>query len=183
MKNSQQDVLRFWFEETAPVQWFQTSPQFDLEITKRFAGLYRMASNGLCDGWATNADGALTLIIILDQFSRNMFRGLPAAYAMDTKAIDIAAKAIDRGFDQIHPPQRRRFFYLPFMHSENLSDQIKSVSLFEKMKDIDPISFAHAQRHFQTIEAFGRFPHRNKIYDRENTPTEAKYLTETQQSR
>lgn len=183
MKNSQQDVLRFWFEETIPVQWFQINPAFDLEITHRFSALYRIATGGLCDGWATDADGVLALIIVLDQFSRNMFRGLPAAYAMDAKTIGIATQAIDRGFDQIHPPQRRRFFYLPFMHSENLSDQMKSISLFEKMKDIDPISFAHAQRHFQTIESFGRFPQRNKIYGRETTASEIKYLAETQQSR
>ena len=183
MRNAKQDVLHFWFEETAPVQWFQINPEFDLEITQRFADLYRMTADGLCDGWATDADGALALIIILDQFSRNMFRGLPSAYAMDRKALEIAAQAIDKGFDQIHPPLRRRFFYLPFEHSENMEDQIKSIHFFERMKDIDPISFTHAQRHFQTIKTFGRFPHRNSIYGRATTASEEKYLTETQQSR
>ena len=178
MKDSRQDVVRFWFEETAPVQWFQINPAFDNSIRERFADAYHMACAGYCNTWAQDADGALALILLFDQFSRNMFRGTPEAYATDARARTIAAAALETGFDQIHPPHRRRFFYLPFEHSENIDDQYRSVSLFATLREDDPLSYEYALRHLQTIERFGRFPHRNAILGRVNTPDEAKFLTE-----
>ncbi len=133
---------------------------------------------GHCDDWALSADGALVLILTFDQFPRNMFRGKDQAYATDDKALSIAALAIERGFDQVFIPLKRRFFYLPFEHSENIDDQYRSVELFGKMKDDDPLGLEYAERHLRVIEQFGRFPHRNEFLGRESTPAELAYLKE-----
>lgn len=178
MKNSREDVLSFWFTETAPVQWFQVSPEFDTMVKERFLDLFRMAQQGICDGWTVSADGALALVILFDQFPRNMFRDTPEAYATDHLALKISRQAIEKGFDQVFVPLKRRFLYLPFEHSENLEDQKRSVSLFETMKEEDPLGFEYALRHQSVIEKFGRFPHRNKILGRESSPEEEKYLKE-----
>lgn len=182
MKNSRQDVLDFWFEETAPVQWFQVNPDFDGLIRTQFLSLYTLATRGLCDNWMHDADGALALIILFDQFPRNMFRGSAQSFATDDKAREVARYALDKGFDQIHPPLRRRFFYLPFEHSENMADQEKSVALFETMRDDDPLGYDYARRHRDTIARFGRFPYRNAVLGRANTPDEEKYLQEISQN-
>ncbi len=178
MKDSQREVLDFWFVETAPVQWFQKNSVFDDMIRERFSSLYDMTKEGFCDGWAKDADGCLSLIIILDQFPRNMFRNTPRAFESDAKALSIARDAISKGFDQVIPQTKRRFIYLPFEHSENIEDQKRSVELFESMKDEDPLGYEYAVRHLRTIEKFGRFPNRNAALGRESTAEEAIYLDE-----
>jgi uncharacterized protein (DUF924 family) len=123
-----------------------------------------------------SSDGCLALCLLLDQFPRNMFRGSAKAYATDSKALVIAKYAISKGFDQVLIPIKRRFLYLPFEHSENLNDQRRCVELFETMKKYDPMGHDYALRHLKTIERFGRFPHRNIILNRMDTPEEQEYL-------
>jgi uncharacterized protein (DUF924 family) len=178
MKNTREEILSFWFTETTPAQWFQVSKEFDEMVREKFLDHFSLASKGFCDDWATSADGALALLLTFDQFPRNMFRDMPRAYETDGKALNIAALSIERGFDQVFAPLKRRFFYLPFEHSENIDDQRRSVALFDTMKHDDPMAIEYAQRHLRVIEQFGRFPHRNKILGRESTPAEIAYLNE-----
>lgn len=178
MRDTRQEVLKFWFEETAPAQWFQKNEAFDSEIRDRFHVTYDMAAKDLCADWARDADGVLALCLVLDQFPRNMFRGSAKAFATDEKALLIAKAAIHKGLDQLLSPIKRRFVYLPFEHSEVLADQKRSVQLFEAMKEADPMGHEYARRHYSVIERFGRFPHRNAILGRENTAEEIAYLAE-----
>ena len=178
MKDLRKDILDFWFVETKAKQWFQVNEDFDNIIKDRYEDAYEKAASGAYDEWKNDSDGALALILLLDQFSRNMFRGTPKAFATDNKALIIAKYAISKGLDQVHAAQKRRFIYLPFEHSENLSDQHRSVELYEKTKDDDPLGYDYAMRHFKIIEEFGRFPHRNKILSRDNTPEEETYLAQ-----
>lgn len=176
MRDTKQEVLRFWFDEIEPVQWFQKNSSFDEEVRERFHCTYDMACKDLCALWSKDADGVLALCLVLDQFPRNMFRDTPKAFETDDKALAIANEAINKGLDQILSPQKRRFVYMPFMHSEKLEDQQKCVSLFEGVKNDDPLSHEYAVKHLRVIEAFGRFPHRNVILGRESTSQELEYL-------
>lgn len=178
MRDTKQDVLHFWFDETEPVQWFQKNDDFDRLVAERFQVTVTMAQDGLCDAWASDADGALALCIVLDQFPRNIYRNLPGSFASDDKALRVAKAAIRAGFDQILPPLRRRFIYLPFEHSESADDQDRSVALFATMQTDDPIAYEYALRHRDVIRRFGRFPHRNAILGRQNTADEQLYLTQ-----
>ena len=179
MKNVQKDVLAFWFDESQPPQWFQINADFDAQITARFADDHDKAARGIFDDWKNDPEGCLALCLLLDQFPRNMFRGTARAFATDGKALVIAKYALAKGFDQILPPLKRRFLYLPFEHSETLSDQRKCASLFEKMKKDDPLGYDYALRHLKVIEQYGRFPHRNKILSRMSTPDEEEYLAQS----
>lgn len=176
MKDNRQNIISFWFDETQPQQWFQVNPEFDQVIKERFAETYELAASGVCDEWKKDAQGCLALCILLDQFPRNMFRGDKKAFATDNQALLVAKHAIHRGFDQILVPMKRRFLYMPFMHSEHLNDQKKSVELFETMQVEDPMGYEHALRHYREIERFDRFPYRNKALARDNTPEEDEYL-------
>jgi uncharacterized protein (DUF924 family) len=176
MKNSQADIIDFWFVETPPSQWFQKNPDFDQTIRDRYLKLYEWAKEGLCDGWMRDVDGCLALCILLDQFPRNMFRGLAQSFATDSKALFVAETAIKKGYDQILIPSKRRFLYLPFEHSESLNHQERSLALFETMKEDDPISYDYALRHLKIIQQFGRFPHRNIILGRESNAAELEFL-------
>lgn len=178
MSTLQNSVLSFWFEETTPEQWFLSDPSFDRIVVSKFSGLYEDAALGLYDEWMGTPEGSLALCILLDQFPRNMFRGTPRAFATDKKALGIANRALDRGFDKALPPRDRRFLYLPFEHSENLDDQKKSVALFETMRGDDETGYDYAVRHLAVIERFGRFPHRNKILGRVSTSAEEDYLAQ-----
>jgi uncharacterized protein (DUF924 family) len=176
MKNTQADILHFWFSETAPSQWFQKNPEFDELIILRYARLYEWGRDGLCDGWMRDVDGCLALCILLDQFPRNMFRGSEQAFQSDAKALYVAKTAISKGYDQILSPLKRRFLYLPFEHSESMDEQKRSLDLFETLKADDPIVYEYALRHYKVIEQFGRFPHRNAVLGRESTPAERDFL-------
>ncbi|NQZ14662.1 MAG: DUF924 domain-containing protein [Alphaproteobacteria bacterium] len=178
MKDIQEDIIHFWFEETQPSQWFQVNPEFDALTKEKYEDAYNSAAAGQFDDWQKNADGALALCILLDQMPRNMFRGTPKAFATDKKALVAAKFAISKGLDQVLPVVKRRFLYLPFEHSEVLSDQVRCVELFEKIKDEDKLGHDYALRHLQVVEKYGRFPHRNKILGRENTPEEEEYLAQ-----
>lgn len=145
-------------------------------IRDRFSGVYDMAVRGVCDNWAGKVDGALALVLIFDQFPRNMFRGLPQSFATDDRALEVSRKVLDLGYDHLVNETKRRFFYLPFEHSEQIEDQNLSVSLFDKMKDNDPLSYEYAVRHRDIIQKFGRFPHRNAVLGRSSTVEELAFL-------
>ena len=176
MRDTKHEIIHFWFNETDPQQWFQKSPEFDALVKERFGVTYQMAKDGLCQAWAKDAEGALALVIVLDQFPRHMFRDTPAAFETDEQALLAAKKAIASGFDQILEPVKRGFLYVPFQHSENMSDQNRSVELMSSMQYENPAGYDYAIRHRVVIEKYGRFPHRNKILGRENTPEEEEYL-------
>jgi uncharacterized protein (DUF924 family) len=177
MKDWKREVLDFWFVRTSPVQWFQISGEFDSLVRDRFLSFYDAAKTGAYGFWETGPDGCLALCLTFDQFPRILFRGTPDAYASDALAVRVADVALSRGFDQLMPPIKRRFLYLPFEHSENLEDQKKSLRLFGSMREEDPLSYEYAQRQAEVIERFGRFPGRNRILGRESTPEEERFLS------
>ena len=181
-----QEVLDFWFgREDEPGYgefrraWFQKDPEFDRRIRNRFESLYEEAAAGELDDWKEEARSCLALVILLDQFPRNMYRGDPRTYATDRLALAIAEYAVDRALDRELPPFQRAFLYMPFMHSENLEHQRRSVELFRGLEgSAGPDSAGYAVRHMEIIERFGRFPHRNEILGRRTTPEEAEFLTQ-----
>ena len=167
------DVLHFWFEHCAPEQWFKRDDAFDADLRQRFLPLHAgVATLGLEDCLA-DAVTALAATVVLDQFSRNMFRGTPAAFAMDAKALAIAQGSIARGFDAGVPEARRLFFYLPFEHAEDAALQALCVALFAPL-GADYLRSAEA--HKAIVDRFGRFPHRNAILGRTSTPEEIEFL-------
>lgn len=178
-------ILDFWFgssseENPKPRQiWFHKDPVFDRHIRTQFLGDYSKASAGELDHWQDSAAGCLALILLLDQFPRNMFRGSAQAFATDDSALRLAHHARERGFDQKLPPIKRMFIYLPFEHSENLEDQLHSVRLFEQFRSEPAMesTIVYAIKHGQIIERFGRFPHRNAILGRISTPEEEAFLS------
>ncbi|MDQ1901744.1 DUF924 family protein [Paracoccus sp. WLY502] len=169
-----QDVLDFWFSEDMEPYWFAKSDEIDDRIRDGFADTYRAAHHRDLDPWAATPDGALALVILLDQFPRNMFRGTGRAFESDDIALEHARAAVEAGFDQQVDARRRMFLYLPFEHSEDLPDQTRSVELFEALGD--PGYLDYAIQHRDIIERFGRFPHRNALLDRRNTPAEDDFL-------
>ncbi len=177
MRDTKQEILSFWFEETSPQQWFHKNETFDEEIRARFMVTYEMAKKDLCVEWTKNADGVLALCLVLDQFPRNMFRESPKAFETDDKIKMIVIEALHKGFDMVLNPVKRRFMYMPFMHSESLNDQKRCVRSFETMKNDDPLSYEYAVKHKDVIEKFNRFPHRNKFLGRESSEEELSYLS------
>jgi uncharacterized protein (DUF924 family) len=175
------EVLDFWFAGEPTVSrkaWFVKDAAFDLSCG-RFREALRAAREGAFDAWTATPHGSLALLILLDQFSRNLHRGSPEAFAADSKARQVARDAVSRGFDRNLTPVERMFLYLPFEHSESLPDQEISVNLFETLRETlgsDAIGYAH--RHRDVIRRFGRFPHRNAVLGRISTPEEQSYLSE-----
>lgn len=167
------EVLRFWFEECVPEQWFKQDEAFDQTLRARFGAVHAQVMALAQELCLTDADSALAATIVLDQLSRNMFRGTPAAFAADAKALGIAEAAVTRGFDQHLPDARRQFLYLPFEHAEDAAAQQRSVALFAAL---DPEALRWAEAHRVVIERFGRFPHRNAILGRVSTPEEIEFL-------
>lgn len=188
------DILAFWFGKPEDdgycghgeprEAWWQKDPVYDAEIRSRYLDHYARAIAGELDSMAQTPEGALALILMLDQFPRNMFRGRPETYASDEKARKLAREALGSGFDQCLPPVWRWFFYLPFEHSETLADQDLSVSLFEALPDIEGTEQTHSSslRHREIVARFGRFPHRNEILGRDSTPEEIEFLKEPNSS-
>ncbi len=171
-----EDVLRYWVDEIGPERWCETDAGIDTEIRNRFEGLWRRAGDGDCDHWLLTPRGALALMIVLDQFPRNMFRGLATAYRTDSRALRIAKQAIGRGHDKVTPEPERQFFYLPLMHSEGLPDQERCVRLIKLgMPQTGIEQMEHARRHREVIRRFGRFPSRNRPLGRHDTEAERHY--------
>ena len=167
------DVLKFWFEETKPENWFTKSDAFDDEVRRRFEPLHESFLEGRVTVPRT-ARAYLAEIIVLDQFSRNLHRGLPSAFAADSKALARAKEGIELGFDREVTDRERAFFYMPLMHSESLADQEKCVLLFARLGNKE--SMKYAVEHRDIIERFGRFPHRNSILERDSTPAEIEFM-------
>jgi uncharacterized protein (DUF924 family) len=165
-------VLEFWFDEHAR-DWFVKNPAFDEQIRARFLALHEAAAAGGLAHWADDPRSCLALVIVLDQFPRNMFRGEARAFATDAPARATARVILERGWDKTMTPSERLFAYLPFEHSESLEDQILSCEL---MKEFDPELREYAERHRDIIQRFGRFPHRNALLGRENTAAETEFL-------
>lgn len=169
------DVLDFWWR-AGPDRWYANDPAFDADIRARFLALHARAAAHTLPEWERTCDGALALVIILDQFSRNMFRGKPEAFAHDKLAREIADRALVRGFDHAFPIPHRGFFYLPFQHAENPAAQERSVDLFGNMGDAESLRYALAHR--DCIARFGRFPARNAALGRATTDEERAFLKE-----
>ncbi len=175
-----EEILNFWFgdEDGFRETWFRGGEAFDQEIQSRFGGDYERAAAGELDGWKSSPRGCLALILLLDQFPRNMFRGDTRAFATDPQAREAAKHAIESGFDRSLRPIERIFVYLPFEHSEDLEDQRRSVELFRALgRDLDSDELLdYAIRHKRVIARFGRFPHRNEVLGRSSTPEEEAFL-------
>jgi uncharacterized protein (DUF924 family) len=171
-----EDVLTFWFSEEAKPKWFVRDDAFDAIVRERFASAFDAAKTGAFDHWAEMPEGALALVILLDQVPRNSFRGNAQAFSGDEKALAVAKAAIARGFDAALPSDRRNFLYMPFQHSERLEDQEQGMTLFAANDVADGLKWMTAHR--DVIARFGRFPHRNAILGRTSTPEEVEFLTQ-----
>ena len=169
------DVLHFWFEETKPYQWFRRDDRFDEAIKSRFGAMHEAATRGRLDVWRAHPVYSLSLILILDQFSRNLYRDTPKAFAQDAQALEVAREALARRFDHLVNDQRKAFFYMPLMHAEDLSVQEECVALF-KARLPTGMNLPYAIEHRDIVKRFGRFPHRNKTFERTSTPEEIAFL-------
>jgi len=168
------EVLRFWFEELHPAQWWKKDPALDRLIAARFGDLHAQAACCELHGWRNSARGRLAEIVVLDQFSRNIHRDTPGAFASDALALALAQEAIAAGAEAELNAEYRRFLYMPYMHSESLAIHDIAVVLFGN--NGLPDNFDFELKHRQVIERFGRYPHRNAILGRESTPEEIEFL-------
>lgn len=166
------EVVEFWRQAGASM-WFAKDADFDRRFRENFLEAHEAAARGDLDNWMTTPEGALALLVLLDQFPRNAFRGSPRMYATDAAARRIAAAAVDAGHDRQMPRDLRTFFYLPFSHSEDLADQDRSVAL---CGPLGPPDSAHSERHRDIVKRFGRFPHRNPILGRNMRAEEQEFL-------
>ncbi len=173
---SHNDVLRFWFEEATPKQWFGKDVAFDETIRRRFADPHRRAAHGETSAWRDTPEGRLAEIIVLDQFSRNLFRDSAEAFACDATALALAEDAIRHGADKRLPADRRVFLYMPFMHSESRPAHRRAVWLFVKLLPRYWGFLRFELRHKRIIDRFGRYPHRNEVLGRTSTPEERAFL-------
>lgn len=168
------DILDFWFSDRARPRWFDSTAEFDREITDRFHDAWQAAARGELDAWIAEPEGALALVIVLDQFPLHMFRGRAEAYSTEAKARSVTRLVLARQWDTGFAPEQRAFLYLPLMHSESLDDQEESVALYEALGL--PESLYWARHHRELIRRFSRFPHRNAALGRASTPEELAYL-------
>jgi len=166
------EVLKFWFERDRKA-WFDKNPVFDAQIRQRFLPHYELGAAGMLADWKRAPASCLALVLLLDQFPRNMFRESAMAFAADPLARDAARTILERGWDQAMTADERMFAYLPFEHSEALADQELSLKLFE-----GNANFEWARKHWEIIRRFGRFPHRNAALGRAPTPEEIEFLSQ-----
>jgi uncharacterized protein (DUF924 family) len=195
MSVSYEDVLSFWFGEldalgcadsAHTVRWWKKDPDFDQSIRERFAALHAAVASGERDAWLASPRGRLACIIVLDQFSRNMFRETPACFAHDAQALRIAEGGIEQGMDRLVGFDGRGFCYMPLMHTEQLEAQERCVQLFDEFlgqvsPDLRPrveFSLKFAEMHRDIVKRFGRFPHRNRLLGRDSTPEEVEFLSQ-----
>lgn len=174
---TQDEVLSFWLDDTGPTGWYKSDPDFDDLIRDRFLATWQAARCGHLADWMLTPTGKLALIIVLDQFSRNMFRGHSDSFTTDAAARSVAKKAIDKGWDTRVPEPQRVFFYMPLMHSECLVDQDRCVRLMAtRLPDTGDKFLPHAQAHRDIIREFGRFPYRNDALGRTFRTEETAYM-------
>lgn len=170
------EILAFWFAPETVSGWFKPEPALDAEVARRFAPLIDQAAAGQLDAWADTSRGALALCLLLDQFPRHVWRGTPGAFGRDADARRVAEAALVAGHDRALRPEERFFLYLPFEHSESLTDQARCLALMAGLGNAEWLGYA--RRHHEVIARFGRFPHRNAILRRASTPGEAAFLLE-----
>ncbi|NTS76774.1 DUF924 domain-containing protein [Catenovulum sp. SM1970] len=175
-----QDVLIFWFEQCTPTDWFKKSDEFDQLIHQRFAKIHQMVAQGECAHWRATAQGSLAEVIVLDQFSRNIYRDQIASFASDPMALTLAQVAIEKGFDQMLKPEEKSFLYMPFMHSESRFIHQQAVKLFNQQGLENNYQFELA--HQAIIERFGRYPHRNAILNRQSSEEELTFFAQPNSS-
>lgn len=174
---SPKEILEFWIDEVGQEGWYNSTEALDATIQERFGETWEKAVSGDLNDWGCSAQSALALIILLDQFPRNMFRGSDRAYSSDRKALCLAKKAIERGFDMAASEPERQFFYMPLMHSESLTDQERCVRLMAtRLRETGAGNLVHARVHREVIRQFGRFPYRNDVLSRVPTDLELSYL-------
>ncbi|KZL21760.1 hypothetical protein PsAD2_00384 [Pseudovibrio axinellae] len=167
------EILDFWWSAGGP-KWFNGGEEFDIEIREKFEADVEAADRGEYNSWTSTPHGTLALILLFDQFPRNIFRGTPKAFAFDAKALRIALESLNKNFHKAFPKGYRTFFFLPFEHSEEMDMQDLSVELFKGLDDQD--TYHYALIHMDVIRRFGRFPHRNKVLGRTSTPIEVDFL-------
>ena len=166
------DIIDYWFSEKSKQCWFASTPSVDKEITSRYESVWEKAASGGLSSWGETADGSVALIIILDQFPLNMFRGKAKGFKTESMAVEVALNAIDNGFDEEMDNEKLLFLFMPLMHSENLDHQNLQVYLFEKYN----FNLEFSKHHRDLVKKFGRFPHRNEILGRMSTMEELDYL-------
>ena len=168
------ELVTFWFSEQVKPMWFNATSAFDTELREHYADTYFAALNGELTQWEDTPEGALALVICLDQFPLNMFRGQPESFAGEAPSRLVATRAIERGFDQQLKDIQKVFLYMPFMHSEELADQDRALELMAQAGLDDNLRWA--RHHREIVARFGRFPHRNAILGRESREDELAYL-------
>jgi uncharacterized protein (DUF924 family) len=169
-----EDVLRFWFAEIDPAQWWKVDPSFDAAIRERFGELHRSAHLGELWEWRTEPRGRLAEVIVLDQFSRNVYRGTARAFSSDSMALALAQEAVAGSHDSALSPQERVFIYMPYQHSESRVVHVQAERLFRALALSN--HYEYELRHKAIIDRFGRYPHRNAALDRESSPEELQFL-------
>jgi len=170
----QQDIIEFWFSDETRKLWFNSTPEFDQLLRERYLVTWEQAGRGELDHWMQSAEGCVALVIVLDQFPLNMFRGDAQGFATEARSRDVARVAIERGVDKLLGADMKAFLYMPFMHSENLEDQDLALALFDQPGLESNLRFAH--HHRDIVARFGRFPHRNAALGRTSTAAEIEYL-------
>lgn len=170
------DVLKFWFEDIEPKSWWSADPLFDEQIRLRYGEQLRQAAQGEFYSWRTSAKGRLAEIIVLDQFSRNVYRNTPSAFAQDPMALALAQEAVAKGVLNDLNPDERAFLLLPYMHSESKVIHVQAEHLYREWAPENNYNFE--LRHKEIIDRFGRYPHRNKILNRQSTSEELEFLTQ-----
>jgi len=168
------DIIHFWFEEIEPVQWFKKDLEFDRTLQSRFGATHRAAAQGELEPWRKHPEGRLAEIIVLDQFSRNIYRDTPKAFAFDATALVLAQETVRVGADQQVDIEQRAFFYMPYMHSESALIHEKAVELFSQPGG--EYNYEFELKHKAIIDRFGRYPHRNNVLGRESTTEELEFL-------
>jgi uncharacterized protein (DUF924 family) len=171
-----QKILDFWFSELEPKQWFMKDPALDETIKQKFESTYHEIVAGEHKAWEDSAEGCLAMILVLDQFSRNMFRDEAQAFAADNKALAVAQLAVKKAFDKALDPKQRTFVYMPYMHSEDPAVHEVVVDIFTAHGNA--MSLDYEMKHKAIIDRFGRYPHRNKILGRTSTPEELDFLNQ-----
>ena len=175
-----QDILDFWFHADSQLLWFSQSHEFDQSIAQQFMSTHRQATRAELWAWRKTAEGRLAEIIVLDQFSRNLFRDSPQAFAQDSLALALAQEAISLNLDQQLSPEQRAFLYMPFMHSESRLIHEFALKLFQRLGN--PTNLEFEKKHKVIIDRFGRYPHRNQILGRESSDEELIFLTQPDSS-
>jgi uncharacterized protein (DUF924 family) len=170
------EILKFWFEDIDRSCWFKKDPEFDRDLEQRFGKAYSLAKGGQLSHWCDTPTGCLAVIIVLDQFSRNMFRESASAFEADPLALQLTTDGIAKCLDEELTLEQRSFFYMPLRHAEDLAMQQLGLAKTRELNDAGYGSDKYALNHLELVEKFGRFPHRNNVLGRENTPEEELYL-------